>query len=482
VRRTLAAGLIVFGLGVGVARVAREPTPPRSPAAPIFAAERERAPADPWSNTQVEPDSFAWGNKIVATFQSWRIFEGGAAGLGWATSADGGTRWRSGTVPLGEYAAASDPVVAFDAAHRVWLIAGIGFRGRFHDVFVSRSTDGLKWSQPVIAADSTDEDHDKEWITCDNSTKSKFRGRCYLAYVDTTRWHLGIRTSDDGGQTWSKPQRLQPGVTGPGAVFSGPVPVTRPSGDLVVPYSFFAPINQGGRGLAQEDRVAAVVSYDGGATFSQPIRISSLEAADDLAEVRAPALPSATADAAGNLYVAWQDGRFRSSGDANDIVFSTSTNGSQWTEPVRIPLSFTPTYFLPAIAVDPTTSGKKARVAVAYYAMRMKSGCKVYVPGCYQQIDAWLVQSQNGGRTWGAPRKLNGESMQVGWLADTSLGAMLGDYISVSHIKGKAVPVVALAGPPSPLGYTESIFSCRLREPPPRTPMAISSQCRRPSP
>ena len=36
------------------------------------------------------------------------------------------------------------------------------------------------------------------------------------------------------------------------------------------------------------------------------------------------------------------------SGDANDIVFSTSTDGVQWTEPARIPLSFTPTYFLPS--------------------------------------------------------------------------------------------------------------------------------------
>jgi BNR repeat-like domain len=479
VRRTLAAGLIVFGLGVGVARVAREPSPPRYPA-PILLAERDAT--DPWSNTQVEPDSFAWGNKIVATFQSWRSFEGGAAALVWATSADGGVRWRSGTLPLGEYAAASDPVVAFDAAHHVWLISGIGFRGSFFEVFVSRSVDGLKWGAPVVAAGETDEDDDKEWIGCDNGIRSPFRGRCYLAYVDTNSWRLGIRTSDDGGRTWSSPQRLQPGVTGPGAVFSGPVPVTRPNGDLVVPYSFFAPMNEGGRGIPQEDRVAAVVSHDGGATFTQPVRIASLEAVDNFAGIRAPALPTAAVDAAGKVYVAWQDGRFRNSGDENDIVISTSSNGVQWTEPRRVPLSRTPTYFLPAIAVDPATSGKGAHVAVAYYAMQMSPGCAVYVPGCHQQIDAWLIQSRTGGRTWTAPRRLNGRPMQVPWLADTSLGAMLGDYISVSHVKGKAVPVVALAGPPSSFGYTESIFSCRLREPPPRTPMAISSQCRRPSP
>jgi BNR repeat protein len=481
VRRTLAAGLIVFGLGAGVVRVAREPSPPRpSKPAPIFVAERSGDEAEP--NTQVEPDSFAWGKKLVATFQSWRMFGGGAAGLAWATSTDGGAHWRSGTVPLGLYAAASDPVVTFDAAHHTWLISGIGFSGRFHEIFVSRSQDGLRWSQPLPAAVDTDEDRDKEWIGCDNGTRSPYRGHCYLAYVDTTRWQLGVRTSVDGGQTWSKPLRLQPGVTGPGAVFSGPMPVTRPNGDLVIPYTFFAPINQGGRGAPQEDRIAAVVSHDGGVTFTQPIRVAALEAADDLAEVRAPALPSATVDAQGTLYVAWMDGRFRDSGAANDLVFSTSPNGTQWSEPTRIPLSRAATYLLPAIAVDTATSGKKAHVAVAYYSMRMRSGCKVYVPGCYQRIDAWLVQSQNAGRTWSSPRRLNGESMQVGWLADTTLGAMLGDYVGVSYVGGKAVPVVALAGPPSAFGYDESIFSCSLRDPPPRTPAAISSQCRRPSP
>ena len=123
----------------------------------------------------------------------------------------------------------------------------------------------------------------------------RLRQRCALGiprpllprYVDTTRWMLGIRTSDDGGQTWSKPVRLQPGVTGRGAVFSGPIPVTRPNGGLVVPYSFFAPLNEGGRGVSEEDRVAAVVSHDGGATFTQPIRIAALEAADDLTGIRA---------------------------------------------------------------------------------------------------------------------------------------------------------------------------------------------------
>jgi hypothetical protein len=471
VRRTLAVGLILFGLSVGLVRVALVQDKTVAPSRSVFRGEAD--PPYGQSHTQVEPDSFAWGAKIVATFQSWRIADGGAAELGWATSADRGVHWRSGTLPLGDYVAASDSVVAFDAAHHVWLVSGIGFRGRYHEVFVDRSQDGLKWTGPVVAAGDTTEDHDKEWVGCDNGVRSPFRGRCYLAYVDTVHWQLGISTSNDGGLTWSKPLHLQPGVTG--STFSGPLPVTRPNGDLVVPYSFFAPING-------EDRVAAVVSRDGGATFSQPVRIAALSAADDIEGLRAPALPSATVDGSGKLYVAWQDGRFRSRAGENDVVLSTSTDGTRWTDPARIPLSTASTYVLPAVAVDPATSGKKAHLAVAYYSMHLSPGCSTYVPGCYQEIDAWVVESINGGRTWTAARKLNGQSMQIDWLADTTIGAMLGDYVSVSFVHGRPVPVIALASAPSAAGHSESIFSCRLTSPAPRSETQVSSACRRPSP
>ena len=40
--------------------------------------------------TQVEPDSLAVGSTIVTAFQSGRLVEGGAAGIGWATSTDAG--------------------------------------------------------------------------------------------------------------------------------------------------------------------------------------------------------------------------------------------------------------------------------------------------------------------------------------------------------------------------------------------------------
>jgi hypothetical protein len=213
--------------------------------------------------TQVEPDSLAWGKTVVTAFQSGRIVNGGAAALSFATSLDGGASWRAGDLPQGRYSYVSDPVVAYDAQHGWWLVAGLGAAPGL-DIFVTRSRDGLKWSSPVIAAGDVDEDYDKEWLACDNGTRSKFRGTCYLAYVDIrTRW-LAIRTTRDAGATWSKPARIQPGIAD--ATFSGPMPVVQPDGDVIVPYVLYAPISNG------EDRMAAVLSHDGGATWGAPIR------------------------------------------------------------------------------------------------------------------------------------------------------------------------------------------------------------------
>src|SRR2546422_10428360 len=58
--------------------------------------------SDPYTNTssfhktQVEPDTYSFGNTIVATFQSGRFTNGGASNVGWSTSTDGGSTWKKG--------------------------------------------------------------------------------------------------------------------------------------------------------------------------------------------------------------------------------------------------------------------------------------------------------------------------------------------------------------------------------------------------
>src|SRR3984893_8456517 len=82
--------------------------------------------------TEVEPHMLANGSTLVAAFQTGRIVPGGGTNIGWATSTDGGTTWSHGFLPglttgegTGPYDAASDPAVAYDAKHGVWMIASL---------------------------------------------------------------------------------------------------------------------------------------------------------------------------------------------------------------------------------------------------------------------------------------------------------------------------------------------------------------------
>ena len=97
---------------------------------------------DPYTNaasqhrTEVEPDTFVAGSTIVSAFQVGRVFGGGAANIGWATSTNSGATWTNGFLPgtttvaspAGPFSAISDPAVAFDARHNVWLISSLGIR------------------------------------------------------------------------------------------------------------------------------------------------------------------------------------------------------------------------------------------------------------------------------------------------------------------------------------------------------------------
>lgn len=423
------------------------------------------ADVDGQHETQVEPDSFAVGSTIVTAFQAGRMASGGASGIGFATSRDRGATWRSGflpsltiaTRPAGDAPSASDPVVAYDALHGYWLIATVAeseFRVR---TLVSRSRDGLTWSAPVIAAGDPAEEDDKEWLTCDNGIGSPFRGRCYLSYLDVRSGEIRTRISNDGGRTWSTPA-VTAGRNELGFV-NGAFPIVRPDGTLVVVFHLAA----GGDYFAdaEANQIQAVRSTDGGETFSSPVTVARVQA-EDVRGVRAPTLPSADVDSGGTIYAAWGDCRFRSECTVDDIVVSRSRDGRTWTAPERVPLVGADSdvqAFVPGLAVDPTTAGSSARLAVVAYTQSTSCAWET----C-RGIDVVLASSRNGGRSWNAPRRLNAVSMATSWLPDTGLGRMLGDYISTSYVRGRAVPVFALASEPFGGRLRQAIYaSTRIR-------------------
>jgi hypothetical protein len=417
----------------------------------VVAADCEVVPRrisrDPYGNpesqheTEVEPDSFASGTTVVATFQVGRIFFGGAANTGFATSRDAGRTWRSGLLPgltpnsrpPGSFEVASDPVVAFDARHRAWLISSLLVSANVGALVISRSADGLRWSEPVTAVIAptprlNDLQLDKQWLACDNSTSSPFFGSCYLSYSDFRTNRMSTQSSRDGGLTWSAPvgssdnagRRSIIGFFAP-----APQPLVRPNGDVVIP--FF-----------DDDRIAAVRSTDGGLTFSNAVSVAPAAYRPQF-NFRAAPLPSAEIAGDGTIYVAWADCGLQPGCASNDIVVSRSSDGLVWTPKARVPIDGAAApldHELPGLAVDPAGAGATTRLALGYY---------TFSAG---RIDAGFVSSSDAGTTWSRPRRLSVESMALTWLPDTVSGRMLGDYISTSFVGSRAVAVLPLAARP----------------------------------
>jgi hypothetical protein len=400
----------------------------------VVARDVYQAPAQ--HATIAEPDTFAFGNVVVTAFQAGRFRNGGAVNIGWATSRDGGRSWRTGLLPAltvasqpaGRWQRASDPVVAYDAAHQAWLIASLALTsGEAAAVVVSRSTDGLVWSPPVTVVEAPwrpDLLLDKEWIVCDSGRASPHRGSCYVAYSDFRTLRLEFQASRDGGLTWEPPV-ASPDDAGRASIRGrwapAPQPVVQPDGDLIVPYY-------------DETRVASIRSSDGGRSFSASVTVgpTTFKPTPDL---RAPPLPSAEVDQSGTVYVVWPDCRPRPLCGFNDLVISRSADGISWSPPTRIPiapLSSRADFVIPGLGVDRSRAG---RLAVAYYAYRLGA-----------LLDAGFIGSSNGGRSWTPPRRLNAQTMRLDWIAQAG-GAMVGDYISTSFVAGRAVSVFAIAAP-----------------------------------
>src|SRR6266581_1816723 len=360
--------------------------------------------SDPFHNkisqhkTEVEPDTFAFGNTIVSGFQVGRVFNGGAADIGFATSNDGGDTFIHGFLPgittvsphPGPYIRASDASVAFDRKHKVWLISELGLYPGGNtsevDLLVSRSTDGgLTWGPPRETAN-----HD-----------------------------FGI-----GGQ-----------------------PLVQPNGTVIVPIVGFTisinqPFNQ-----------KSFISTNGGASWSATVIISRNPIHVPQGVRATIPLPSAEIDASGKVYNVWQDCRFEKGCFVNDLVLSTSTDGLHWTTPTLVPTDPIGSHFdhfVPGLAIDRTTSGSSAHLALAFYFY----GFPGFSTGNCQTNDCVLrvgfIDSANGGQSWSKKEVLT-QPMFLQWLALTTQGYMVGDYISTSIIPGDddAFPAFAVATPPT---------------------------------
>jgi BNR repeat-like domain len=419
--------------------------------------------------TEVEPDTFAWGSTIVSTYQVGRVFNGGATDIGFSRSSNGGVSWTHGFLPgtsqeamqPGPFFSVSDPSVAYDARDGVWIISWLGAHfsgGGVVDVMVSRSRDGGQtWGDPVTVA-ATGVFYDKNWSACDNSPTSPFYGHCYTEFDNASAGDLELMsTSADGGLTWGPPTQTADHIHGLGGQ-----PVVQPNGRVIVPFE----------GLSGASGIRSFSSVDGGATWNASVQIST-RTSHGVPGVRTSPLPSAEINRDGTVYVVWQDRRFEPGGTANDIIMSTSTDGTTWSPVIRIPLDPIGSnidHFIPGLAVDRMSAGSQTLLGLTYYS-EQPSGCV----GLTCTIQANFSSSLDNGQTWSRPQKLS-EPMQLAWIAPTTQGAMVGDYISTSFLAGQQSVIGAIAvgfPPPASTVFNEPMFAALQKVRPGVNPVSL---------
>jgi len=422
-----------------------------------------RISSDPFTNTtsmhrtEVEPDTFAFGSTIVATFQTGRFFSGGSSDIGWATSRNGGASWTHGfspgitlyTNPPGSFPRVSDPSVAFDAKHGVWIISSIPLTATGHVpvVLVNRSTNGgTRWTTPVAIPQpvGVKVDLDKNWTACDNTPSSFFYGNCYTEFDNFAQGDVVyMSTSSDGGASWGVPQ------TTPSKFRAiGGQPVVQPTGTVVVPIEGFSPQD-----------TFAFTSTDGGVTWNNPVVVDRIQFHKVAGNLRTSPLPSAEIDGAGRVFVAWEDCAFQPGCSANDIVFSTSTDGVSWSPKARVPIDPIGNgtdHFIPGIAVDRNTAGATAHVGLSYYFYPNANCSKPSTPAC--ELFSGFISSGDGGATWGGSAQTSGPA-DLSWIALTSQGFMVGDYESTSFSGGLAYPVLDVGKAPTGALLDEATYT-----------------------
>lgn len=401
--------------------------------------------------TEVEPQTYSFGNTVISAFQVGRVGTQGVGSedIGFSTSLDGGTTWQHGVLPgitkgqnpNNRYDGVSDPSVAFDAAHGVWMIASLPLSNSLSSlpaVLISRSTDALHWRHPVGIAPQT-QSADKDWVTCDNTPTSPFFGHCYVEWDEPAGGDLiMMSTSTNGGATWSSPKTTANDDAGLGGE-----PLVQPNGTVIVPL-------WGGAGII------AFESTNGGMNWTGAVNVAQIFWNGDPGGIRSNPLPSTSMDASGRIYVAWSDCRFRSNCSSNDIVYASSADGVNWTSVARVPIDPTTSsvdHLDPGFGVQPTTSGSSANIGVTFYFFS-NDNCSFTT--C--KLGVGFVSSSNGGQTWNGATTVAGP-MQLGWLANSDIGFMVGDYITTAFVNSTALSVVAVAKRPVGGLFDEAMYA-----------------------
>ena len=424
-------------------------------------------PALPGSepDTLVEPDvavSPLDPAVAVAVAHDGRYPDGGAVGISYAWTGDGGAHWQHHPLPgvtlatggATPWERASDPVVAFDTDGSVYVSVLVFDAGCDTGVAVSRSTDGGRtFGAPVLAHRSStcQVSDDKNWLVVDTSASSPHRGRIYQfwsEFISDSEGNLldvpqDLVWSDDHGATWSAPVATTPSPS----FTQGSQPMLRRDGTIVNAYLDYGSAGAMERSEAQQARAAARsaatpstaavqvggpnlvtrVSRDGGSTWSAGATVvQNVGQGPD--NIRC-CLPSGTADpVTDRLYLAW------TGSDTTQVLVSRSGDGVHWSKPRQ---------------ANPAGDAREAvNVDVATYAGVLAVSYGLTDGASSRQY----VETSNNGRAFSAPLAVGPTSDYT--YAARAGGIFPGDYIGTALRGGVLYAVWCVSGPPPTAGAT----------------------------
>jgi hypothetical protein len=359
----------------------------------------------PWANVKVNPDSSgeaqnepyvainpANAKHLVVGANSWQSGTGQFEVFAYV-SFDGGQTWTASQPYINRSASrlnAADATVIFGSDGAVYM-GFVAFSPAEGAVAVSRSTDGgLTWSQQSWATSLTGPGADKPVLAMAN-------GSLHVFWQGSA---LYSRVSNDRGATWGTTNTIEAGGR-----YAAPV-VTGKTVNVVYTVG---------------NTIRLARSANNGSTYSAQTVTTATALQARPTHYRAAIIPSAAADAAGNIYVAWADGR--NAGSGNDILLTRVGAATEAIAPVvRVNDDASAAdQLMPSVTV-----GADGQVNVAWLDNRDDAANYNY--------NIYMARSANG-LSFGANNRVSNVTSNPD--NDARLqGSMIGDYIGVAASNG----------------------------------------------
>ena len=200
-------------------------------------------------------------------------------------------------------------------------------------VFVSKSTDGgLTWGTPnkvIGSSDLPDNPFDRPWVAVDNSGGAN-DGTVFVtsmtAYWVVGQHHIYLRTSTDGGLTWSTIKQIDTTTYSVGSLTSsyGGISIGKDGRAYIAfisydvsasPFIRYYSITTTNLGVTFQRNVIGTAFISGGSGFT---RAWSIDANPTLN---------------GNAVLTWVDNR---NGDYDILLSKTTNGGLSWSAPIRV--------------------------------------------------------------------------------------------------------------------------------------------------